>query len=314
MTEASGALLRAIDPHVHLCDMESGIYPHFADHPPGSPFSETYALEDFVAEASTGPEIVGAVHVEAFPTDPVRETAILQRIADASAFPIVMVGHADLLARDFEAVLDQHQTYPIFRGLRQVANIHANPSFTQAKSDLLNATGVTDSLRHLGACGLSFDLQILGHQMARAAEVAAACPDTHFIINHAGLWTDRTREGWRIWKRGLRLLAALPNTIIKISGLGMRDPVWTIDSIRPIVFEVIDAFEPHRTMFASNFPVDRKWSSYQRVWRSFDLVTAAFSAGERAQLFEETARRAYRIASPDSPPLYAGQTRTSTAT
>jgi predicted TIM-barrel fold metal-dependent hydrolase len=314
MTEVSGALLRVIDPHVHLCDMESGIYPHFADHPPGSPFSSTYALEDFVAEASADPEIMGAVHVEAFPTDPVRETEILQRIAETGAFPIVTVGHANLLAQDFEAVLDQHQAYPIFRGIRQVANIHSNPSFTQAKSDLLNATEVIKSLRLLGERGLSFDLQILGHQMARAAEVIAACVDTRFIINHAGLWTDRTLEGWRIWKHGLRLLAALPNTFIKISGLGMRDPVWTIDSIRPIVFEVIDAFTPQRTMFASNFPVDRKWSSYQRIWRSFDLVTAAFSAGERAQLFEETARRVYRIASPDGPPLDAGQTRTSTAT
>lgn len=314
MTEASGPLLRAIDPHVHLCDMESGIYPHFANHPPGSPFPETYALKDFVAEASAGPEIVGAVHVEAFPTDPVRETAILQRIADASAFPIVMVGHADLLARDFETVLDQHQAYPMFRGIRQVANIHANPSFTQARKDLLNATGVTDSLRLLGERGLSFDLQILGHQMARAAEVIAGCPDTRIIVNHAGLWTDRTLEGWRIWKRGLRLLAALPNTFIKISGLGMRDAAWTIDSIRPIVFEVIDAFTPQRTMFASNFPVDRKWSSYQRVWRSFDLVTAAFSADERTRLFEETARRVYRIASPDSPPRVAGHSSTSMST
>lgn len=295
MTDAAIAGLEVVDSHIHLCDMSSGLYPHFADRPPGSPFSKTYALADFVAEAAPGPRIAGAVHVEAFPVDFVRETAIIQAIADQSSFPIAMVGHADLTADDFEQVIDGHAAYPAFRGIRQVVNIHANPAYTQAPSDLLAAPGFADSLRHLGRRGFSFDMQLLGHQMARAAGIVAACPDTQVIVNHAGLWTDRTPEGWRVWKDGLRLLAALPNVAIKISGLGMRDAQWTDQSIRPIVYEVLEAFGPQRAMFASNFPVDRAWSSYQRVWAAFDDATRSLSDSERHRLFAASAREYYRL-------------------
>ena len=282
--------LRVIDPHIHLCDMSSGIYPHFANRKPGTPFSRTYALADFIAEAAPGPEIAGAVHIEAFPTDPVRETGIIQAIACASPFPIAMVGHADLLGDDFEAVIDGHARYPVFRGIRHVVNIHANPAYTQAKGDLLNAPRFAERLRRLGERGFSFDMQLLGHQMARATEIAAECPQTRIIVNHAGLWTDRTPEGWRVYKAGLRGLAALPNVAIKISGLGMRDAEWTPNSIRPVVYEVLEAFGPERGMFASNFPVDRTWSSYERLWQAFDDAVATLSEVERERLFLGSAR------------------------
>jgi predicted TIM-barrel fold metal-dependent hydrolase len=295
LTEPADRRLRVIDPHIHLCDMSSGLYPHFADREPGTPFSRTYALADFIAEAAPGPEIAGAVHVEAFPTDPVRETAIVQEIAEASPFPIVMVGNADLLADDFEAVIDGHARHPVFRGIRQVVNVHRNPAYTQAKSDLLNAPRFSERLRRLGDRGFSFDLQLLGHQMARAAEVAGECPQTRIVVNHAGLWMDRTPEGWRLYKEGLRGLAACPNVAIKISGMGMREPEWTALSIRPVVFEVLEAFGPGRAMFASNFPVDRAWSSYERLWQAYDDAVATLGEDERDRLFGGSAREIYRI-------------------
>ncbi len=286
--------IRIFDPHIHLCDMESGIYPHFRDRGPDSPFARTYTLADFLAEAEGAPEIVGAVHVEAFPTDPEVETRTTQRIADDCPFPLLLVGHADLLSDGFEALIERHASYPVFRGIRQVVNVHRDPAWTQAKTDLLNAPGFTDGLRHLGRHGFSFDMQLLGHQLARAAEVAAECPDTLIIVNHAALWTDRTPEGWRIYKDGLRLMAERPNVAIKISGLGMRDATWSNGSIQPIVYEVLEAFGTGRAMFASNFPVDRMWSDYPRIWRAFDELTASMSATERDALFFCNAQKFYR--------------------
>ncbi len=290
--------LRVADPHVHMYDMASGLYPRFADRAPGTPFSAPYLLDDLRADASDGPELVAAVHVEAFPTDAVREAAIVQAIADRSPFPLGIVGHADLLAADLEAVLDAHAALPAFRGIRQMANVHRNPAFTQAGSDLLAAPGFEAAMRLLGRRGLSFDMQILGHQMARAAEIAAGAPDTRIIVNHAGLWTDRDPGGWKTWKAGLRQLAACGNTAIKISGLGMRDGGWTVESIRPLVYEVIEAFGTERAMVASNFPVDGGWASYATVWRGFDAVTEAMSGDERDRLFRANAMRLYRLDAP----------------
>jgi predicted TIM-barrel fold metal-dependent hydrolase len=75
----------------------------------------------------------------------------------------------------------------------------------------------------------------------------------------------------------------------------MLDNAWTTESIRPLVLESIEAFGPERAMFASNFPVDKQYSSFVAVWSAFDAITVDFSAAERAGLFRENARKYYRI-------------------
>jgi predicted TIM-barrel fold metal-dependent hydrolase len=55
----------------------------------------------------------------------------------------------------------------------------------------------------------------------------------------------------------MRALARQPNVSAKISGIGMLDHKWTIESIWPYAPENIDVFGPDRCMFASNFPDDR---------------------------------------------------------
>ena len=48
-------------------------------------------------------------------------------------------------------------------------------------------------------------------------------------------------------------------------------------------------------MFESNFPVQRRWCSYQVVWNAFKIIAAGMSADEKSDLFSGTAARAYRI-------------------
>lgn len=93
----------------------------------------------------------------------------------------------------------------------------------------------------------------------------------------------------------MRALAACPNVAVKISGLGMVDHRWTVDSIRPFVLETIDMFGTGRCLFASNFPVDRLFSDYARLWRAYDALTADLSAAERTALFHDNAVRVYRL-------------------
>lgn len=295
MTEAAPPQRTMIDPHIHLVDLSCGTYSRFAGRTKGEAFGTDYLLADFLSDAASTLQITGAVHIEALPDDPLVEARTVAAIAETAPITIALVGNADLLSGGFEAVLDDLAQHAIFRGIRQVANIHANPDYSLATRNILDADGLQTSLRVLGHRGFSFDMQILGHQMARAAALAAACPETRIVINHAGLWSDRTPDGWKVWKDGLRLLAACPNVAIKISGLGMRDPAWTSESIRPIVYEVIDAFEPERSMFASNFPVDKQHASYSRIWRTFDDITSAMTESERHSLFEATARDVYRL-------------------
>ena len=93
--------------------------------------------------------------------------------------------------------------------------------------------------------------------MAGAAALAHAYPDVLIILNHAGMPVDRDEEGLRLWRRGMQQLATADNVVVKISGLGTVDPKWTVESIRPFVLQTIEAFGVARSMFASNFPVDK---------------------------------------------------------
>jgi predicted TIM-barrel fold metal-dependent hydrolase len=48
-------------------------------------------------------------------------------------------------------------------------------------------------------------------------------------------------------------------------------------------------------MFESNFPVDKISCSYKVIWNAFKRLAAGCSAGEKADLFHDTAARVYRL-------------------
>lgn len=292
------ARLQIVDPHIHLWDLWTRIYPHFEKPGKGganATIARSYLIEEYLEEGGDEFEIVGAVHVEAFPTDPIKETETLQKVADANPLPLVIVGNGDLTAKDFPALLDRHQQFPIFRGIRQVVNLHSKPERSYGVRDLMPDPAFLEGLRELGRRGLSFDLQLYPHQMEIAAALAAKAPNTRIILNHAGMWADRDLTGWKQYKAGLRTLAAQPNIVAKISGLGMLDNKWTTESIRPLVLESLEAFGTDRAMFASNFPVDKQYSDFPTVWRAFSTITADLSEAERNGLFRDNARKFYRI-------------------
>jgi predicted TIM-barrel fold metal-dependent hydrolase len=115
------------------------------------------------------------------------------------------------------------------------------------------------------------------------------------VLNHTGMPVDRAPEEIEAWKKSMTLLASADNVFCKISGLGMGDWKWTVDSIRPFVLHAIEAFGVERCMFASNFPVDKLFSSYDDVFNAFKEITRDFSAQERAALFHDNAERVYRL-------------------
>ena len=48
-------------------------------------------------------------------------------------------------------------------------------------------------------------------------------------------------------------------------------------------------------MFESNFPVDKQSCSYVVCWNAFKRLSSDFSATEQADLFHNTAARAYGL-------------------
>ena len=295
---------RIVDPHVHLWDLSRARYGWLQDDPlPNNPAGDMspiahrdYLLKDYLADV--GPwRVEKIVHVEAGMPRGLQlgETDWLQAIADQQGYPIGIVAGADMLDPDLDALLEAHAQRANVRGVRQIICWHADPLKTYNDRDLLDDPVWEAGFALLAKHKLSFDLQLYPTQMTKAAALATRHPDIPLIINHAGLPTDRDGAGMKLWRDGLRLLAAHPHVSIKISGLGITDRAWTLESIRPIVLECIDIFGTGRAMFASDFPVEKVHGGFDAFYAAFHAITADFGNTERDNLFAANAERIYRI-------------------
>lgn len=300
--------MEIVDPHHHLWDLDRHRYPWLQERPMPdrgwgdlAPLQRSYRIADLRADAAAaGVTLLKSVHVQANfdPADPVGETRWLDGVAADPAsggLPTAIVAFADLSAPDAPQVLAAHAAHPRVRGIRQVLNRHPDPRLNRAPRDYLADPAWRRGFGLLAGFGFSFDLQVYRHQMAEAAALARAHPDTLLVLGHAGMPAERDPEALADWRAGLRTLAAEPNVVVKLSGFGMTDRHWTTASLRPIVEACLDAFGPERAMFASNFPVDRLMASYGRLWAAYDALAAGFSETERRALFRATAERVYRI-------------------
>ena len=284
-----------VDAHVHFYDMQHPelFYAHWQPdvvHPslgtlPRKLSERNWLAEDFI-ELTRDANVTKAVHVQAAigSADPVKETEWLQEAADRTGFPQAIVAYADLRDPNVEATLERHCQFDNMRGIRDFSygDYLVEPDFHRGYA-LLEKHGLVASIA------------AQWQDMEKLAALATKFPNIPIVIDHAGVPSERTAEYFEDWKRGMSAAAKADNVICKISGLGMGDNDWTVDSIRPYVMQCIEAFGVERSLFATNWPVDSLFSDYDAIVSAYDEITAGFSEGERRALFSGNAEGVYGI-------------------
>jgi predicted TIM-barrel fold metal-dependent hydrolase len=106
---------------------------------------------------------------------------------------------------------------------------------------------------------------------------------------------DHSPQGMALWRKAIGELSQQPNLTIKLSGFGMVNNQWTVESNRPIVEHCVSSFGSARAMFGSNFPVDKLMAGWGKLWGAYAELAARYSAEEQNDLFCATAERVYRI-------------------
>lgn len=234
-----------------------------------------------------------------------------------------IVGFADLtLGAALGEVLDAHTQagHGLFRGIRHganwsrhsdVQNGHHNPP-----AHLLASPAYQDGVRELARRELSLDAWQYFDQLDELNQLARAVPDCTIIVNHLGAplgiggYANDRAEMLSVWRAGMVAVAAAPNTVLKVGGIGMEHyfgTPWGDLAVPPgseeiaahwtdIVHFAIDTFGPDRCMFESNYPVDRQTMSYGVLWNALQILAATYSSAEQDSLFSGTAARAYHIA------------------
>ena len=256
-----------------------------------------YPAEEYIADIA-GSGVVKSVYVQDnwAPGRAMDEAAWVQSEAARSGWPHAIVAYADLMAEDVRPELDRLARVPLVRGIRMQLHWHDNPDYRFAnRHDLADDPLFRRNFAALADRGFSFDLQVFAPQMGTAARLVADHPKTTFILQHAGMLEDRSEEGRAEWREGMRRLAAQPNIVAKLSGLGTfihrNDPVH----IAGIVRETAALFGAGRCLFGSNFPIEKLWTGYGPLIAAYRAAVADFTPAEQAAMLHDTAARVYRL-------------------
>jgi len=315
--------LPIIDPHHHLFDRSGARYlldDLLSDLGSGHDVQRTVFIECGTMYRAECPEALR----------PVGETEFANGVAAMSASGVYgkpracagIVGFADLrLGEEARPVLDAlvHAGGGRFRGVRHLSTWDADESLYRYVSrryprGLLLDPAFRLGFAQLAPLGLSFDALLYFHQLDDLASLARAFPETTIVLNHLGFpvgvgpYSGRRNEVFDAWKRLLRKVAIEPNVVVKLGGLGM--PLFGFDfhtrkrpagsgeiahAWRPYIETCIELFGTSRCMFESNFPMDRPTCSYTVLWNAFKRIAESFTPMEKADLFNSTAARIYRL-------------------
>ncbi|MGY8663981.1 amidohydrolase family protein [Bradyrhizobium sp. UFLA05-109] len=224
------------------------------------------------------------------------EAAWVQQTADEHGWPHAIVAYANFAAADVRPQLDRLERYPLMRGVRMQLHWHENPLYRfAARPDLCRNLMIRRNIARLADYGWSFDLQVFTPQMPDAADLADACPDVTFILQHAGMPEDLSPAGRAAWRVGMGRLAASPNVYAKLSGLGTFIHRNDAAHIATIVADTVMMFGAERCLFGSNFPIEKLWTSYRELVDAFRAAAAPLSEAQRQAIFRTTATSVYRL-------------------
>ncbi|SDO67547.1 Predicted metal-dependent hydrolase, TIM-barrel fold [Nakamurella panacisegetis] len=282
---ATGVRPRVVDAHHHC----------YADDLPGAAGMPRYDLADLAADVrAAGVELVGDVHIEAGrgPAWSLAETDRWRPGHQQDGIHTVLVASVQLERPDLDAALDRQQECPDVVGVRQMLDWHRG---VKAASPLLLDPVWRHGLASLAGRGLSFDLQVLPTQLRDATAVVAATPDVQFVLNHGGLHVPWHQADLVRWAADLLELGRLENVSVKTSGFETVDPTWDDRQFRHYLSVLLDCFGPDRTLFASNFPIDKATIDYRRLVEFHLLALDRFTIAGRDNVLCRNACRIYRI-------------------
>ena len=250
-------------------------------------------MNDIVPEGFTK-----SVHVTAMwgPGRALDESKWLQATADKHGFPHGIVCNVDLADPNVEDALKAQKQFPNLRGVRQMLYWDTQPVRQGApRPDICNTPEFRRGFALLEKHGLSFELQIYAPQAKHAVELIKAFPNVPMILVHAGMLIERTPEAINEWRAALTAMAAFPNLHVKLSGLGMYSQGISYAQARQVIRDVIQIFGVERTVYGSNFPLEKLHASYADFFAGYRKVLSEYSEAEQRAVLHDNAMKFYRL-------------------
>ncbi|MFG2883573.1 amidohydrolase family protein [Streptomyces sp. NPDC048297] len=275
-----------VDAHHHVWDLAVRDQDWIAET---SPLRRDFTLADLEPEARAA-GVTRTVLVQTV-TVP-EETPEFLALADTHDLVAGVVGWTDLTRPDVADELGRLRELPggrWLKGIRHQVQGEPDPRW-------LLRPDVHRGLAAVADAGLVYDLIVLPHQLTACVRAAEAHPHLTFVLDHLGK-PPIASGALEPWATAVRALAALPNTVCKLSGMVTEagPASGTVDDLRPYADTVLAAFGPDRLMFGSDWPVCTPDATYAEVLDLAEELTAGLGAEEKAAVFEDTAARVYAL-------------------
>ena len=234
-----------------------------------------------------------------------------------------IIGHANMmLGSSVKEVLEMHQEKGegLFRGIRhaggwdedeRVRNAHSHPT-----PHIYLEDNFQQGLEELSSLGMVFDTWHYHNQIKDLTKLAKNLPNLTIVHDHfggplgIGPYEGKRDEIYEQWKEDTYELSQCVNVFAKLGGLAMPINGWdwhrkdlpaTSDEIvaeqARYYMHTLDCFGADRSMFESNFPVDKQSVSYHVIWNAYKKMTIHLGDNEKRKLFYETANKVYKLES-----------------
>jgi L-fuconolactonase len=277
-----------VDSHVHFWDTARLGYTWLAGEPR---IAGRHGPGDLRAEAGAdAPDRIVFVQAECESARWLEEVEWVETLALGEPRIAAVVAHAPMDAGGATAAaISILASRPLVRGVRHLIQGEQDPGFCLRPEFLAG-------VRLLAGRGLTFDLCCTSGQLPSVIELVRRCPDTAFVLDHAGKPGIGRRE-LDPWRGHISRLALEPNVVCKLSGLVTEagPAAWSMEDLAPYVSHLLASFGPQRLLFGSDWPVVKLAAGYARWLEGARNLVSHLDRGAVQSIFNDTARRTYRI-------------------
>lgn len=289
--ERAGSDHPVTDAHLHLWDLSGGGYAWLSDAP--ADLRRDARWEDTAADhVRLGVRRLVLVQADNSLADTCAMDAVAARI-EAGPGPVDRVDVVAWLPLDDPAASAELLDDPV-RGRRVVGVrhlIHDDPD-----PGFLDRSTVHESLTLVSERGLALDVpDAFPRHLLQAARVAEQVEGLTVVLDHLGKPPIGDAAGMDSWEAQLRVFAAAPRTVAKLSGLGTSGMGYDNPAgVRRAVELALEVFGPHRLLFGSDWPIAPQPFDLESGTGTLLTLLTELPEQVREQILSGTAERIYR--------------------
>ena len=275
---------RIIDSHVHFWDRENLTNPWLDE---AEPILQASHLPRDLAATGWAADAIVAVQADCLPEQGLAEARWFSELGTPVARVEAVVAFAPLdvpdgLADHLAALAE----LPLVVGVRRLLQ--------DESPELVTSPDLVRGVQALAAHDFTMDLCVRQLHFPAVIRLVEQCPDVQFVLDHLGKPTIEA-DAFDGWAADMVRLAALPNVVVKLSGLltEAAPDQRTVEALTPWLRHALDTFGPARSMFGSDWPVLNLAGGFER-WKGmmFDVLTD-LTADEAAAVWSGTAEATY---------------------